>query len=99
MNATRLQSPFGHNRCVTCVISILRIQLSSISIVQRDYSVRSIALALVRYLDIFFKLIFSIRMVLKRVKNVHSNGILLIISSFFIRSIRQHKAVLLNVWN
>ena len=25
--------------------------------------------------------------------------ILLIISSFFIRSIRQHKAVLLNVWN
>ena len=41
----------------------------------------------------------TIRMVLKRVKNVHSNGILIIISSFFIRSIRQHKAVLLNVWN
>ena len=36
-------------------------------------------------------------MVLKRVKNVHSNGILIIISPFFIRSIRQHKAVLLNV--
>ena len=33
----------------------------------------------------------TIRMVLKRVKNVHSNGkrILIIISSFFIRSIRQ----------
>ena len=28
---------------------------------------------------------------------MHSNGILIIISSFFIRSIRQHKAVLLNV--
>ena len=54
-----------------------------------------------RYLVFFFQIdIFAtIRMVLKRVKNVHSNGILIIISSFFIQSIRQHKAVLFNVWN
>ena len=48
-----------------------------------------------RYLD-QIDIFATIRMVLKRVKNVHSNGILIIISSFFIRS---HKAVLSNVWN
>ena len=53
--------------------------------------------ALFRYLDI--DIFATIRMVLKRVKYEHSNGILRIILSFFIRSIRQHKAVLLNVWN